>query len=304
MGIVISALIILGILIIAANMGEKRTGAATLNPNNAANLYVKQPQLRQKLLEMANGNIQALEILERLATLKHKYNHIDIAKFIQLDMYGYEIEYAYRAIGKDIMKLAVATSSNSDMMKLVKHIEAVKYAALPSTSNTIMTRVLNEYEFEDLDELLDSKNTIAYKAVISWKTIVDIIKPEKGMEQAIMNFLVPDEINAAQWLINFSALNGQRWDFDNQIPDTVKYLCDNPIMGYPIWFKAGYSHVIMWLKGPESEITEKLGVETYNLIEQYFETAPTDAKLNLTMLRMICNAYEQYQEKKQKSLTF
>ena len=120
--------IIIGVIAIVIfvkykNMQEARTGSATENPQSTVDLYKFRPHLRVLFKQMASGDAEALKVLERLGLISLRYQHVDLNKFLELDIKGQQITLLYRAVGRDIMKLAAATASMSEMKNLLRHIE-------------------------------------------------------------------------------------------------------------------------------------------------------------------------------------
>ena len=115
-------MVVVIIFVIYKNIQENRIGAATLNPEAVVNLYNTKPDRRKLFQQMSKGDAEALQILERLGILNLRYEHVDLSKLIQLDITGFKITLLYRAVGRDIMKLAYATASNQELRKLLQHI--------------------------------------------------------------------------------------------------------------------------------------------------------------------------------------
>lgn len=142
--------VIIGIIAIVIfakykNLQEARIGAATQNPQSTADLYNRKPQLRDLFKQMASGDAEALEVLERLGVISLRYQHVNLNNFIELDIKGQKITLVYRAVGRDIIKLASATASKSEMTALLQHIEQWTQAANPiSLAPTLIDTAPNQ----------------------------------------------------------------------------------------------------------------------------------------------------------------
>ena len=284
------------------NFRDKRLAMATNDPRAINNFYKQRPQLREIFLVVADGNEEALKILERLGVFSLRYPHIDISKFNDLGIFGYRIELLYRAVGKDLNKLSAATISNNQMVSLLKHIETIKYKTLPDYDNVRVQMLLKEYDIRNLDELFDNLNVKAWKAILCWKMLIPLFENNGILENALFNFLIPDNVDCTQWFINYLSLKdwNDRLDFEEYLSEDIKYFCDElSVRAYPLWYIAAYPTVVKWISNIEPKKWQLFfETEIFQIIMEEFDTMQFESEtfnqnrpFSQSTLRLIHQAY-------------
>ncbi len=294
MGTVVFIILAIIIMFTIFNVREWRIGQATLNPQQTVNLYKGKPQLKEQFLRLAMGNTEALEVLERLGVLKLRYNHVDLNSFLDKGIVGYKITLLYRAVYSDIMKLAAATTSSSEMALLMQHIERMKYAILPDYSSANLQMTLKQFQIANKNDLLLGINSPAWKNILNWKLLLELIDMDKDFEHILFDFLIPDQIDCTTWLINYA--NIMKWDKASHIGELLSNdicnVAENRIYYCPTWFMAAYPTIFTWMG--EDDLQKLLGIDLYNRhndeITEIFSSM-NEIVLSPVTLRLLHTAY-------------